>query len=260
MPSQITLGHALITMVEPTADPERLLEYNRWYEHDHAYAGVMAGPGAFAYRRFVATRDLKARRKPTKSALADPVTKGSFIGVYWMEEGPAEEHYAWSFPNTGGLAQAGRMNPDREHVSTSLYDLVHAAQRPDHTVPVEIGLDHPYPGLAVAWVDRAADATLDDVSSWIAGDLLPDLLPGSNAALAALWRPRDYPGMEGTGSGVGERLCLTLFLSADPRTSDTALLDSIESALAASPVATLTLAAEFIPVIPGTTTYLDELW
>ena len=42
--TQIELGHAMVTMIEPTNDPAALAEYNRWYEFDHSYSGVMIGP------------------------------------------------------------------------------------------------------------------------------------------------------------------------------------------------------------------------
>ena len=54
--TQNELGHAMVTMIEPTRDPAELAEYNRWYEFDHSYSGVMIGPGAFSFRRWVATR------------------------------------------------------------------------------------------------------------------------------------------------------------------------------------------------------------
>ena len=38
MGSQIELGHAMLTFIEP--HPDGLVEYNRWYEHDHAYTAV----------------------------------------------------------------------------------------------------------------------------------------------------------------------------------------------------------------------------
>ena len=64
--THVDLGQAMITMVEPTSDPDRLREYNRWYEHDHCYSGVMVGPWAFSYGRFVATRRFLPR--PTRQA------------------------------------------------------------------------------------------------------------------------------------------------------------------------------------------------
>ena len=77
MSKHIELGHALITMIEPNRDTVR--QYNRWYEHDHFLSGVLTGPGAFAGRRFVATRALKDLRFPEASALAKPLDDGSFI-------------------------------------------------------------------------------------------------------------------------------------------------------------------------------------
>ena len=37
----IELGTLLFTMVEPTKGHE--VEYNRWYERDHFYGGVLVG-------------------------------------------------------------------------------------------------------------------------------------------------------------------------------------------------------------------------
>ena len=69
--AHIELGHSMITLVEPHRD--KVEEYNRWYEHDHAYAAVTSAPGCFAYGRFVATRSLKALRYPDPSAVANSV-------------------------------------------------------------------------------------------------------------------------------------------------------------------------------------------
>jgi hypothetical protein len=33
--THIDLGQAMIVMIEPDRDPERLAEWNRWYEHGH---------------------------------------------------------------------------------------------------------------------------------------------------------------------------------------------------------------------------------
>jgi hypothetical protein len=105
--THVDLGHAMITMVEPTNDPARLAEYNRWYEHDHAYSGVMVGPWAFSYGRWVATRALKDLRYPTPSTVADPVDTGSFIAFYWYIKDKVDEHFAWSFPQTAWLNGRG---------------------------------------------------------------------------------------------------------------------------------------------------------
>src|ERR1700720_2275553 len=112
--AHIELGHSLITFVEPHR--EGLAEYNRWYEHDHAYAAVTSAPGCFAYRRFVATRPLKALRYPDPSAVADPVDKGSYVALYWYEQGRVDEVSEFMGKTSPGLVAAGRMNADRDHV------------------------------------------------------------------------------------------------------------------------------------------------
>ena len=252
--THVDLGQALITMVEPTRDPERLHEYNRWYEHDHALAGVMIGPGAFSYRRFVATRDLKALRGPGGS-------EGTFIALYWLLDGSVDEHYAWSFPQTQGLAAAGRMNPDREHVSTSLYDYAGAANRTGWPVPPEIALDHPYGGLVVTWLDRHPDATLDAAVTWVRDAWVPAVLgAGDRIGQALVFTPRDFPGVPGTGVGIGEKVCVAWFLHDDPRADWSTVADAIAAPVADAGVASLSFLGPFVPVVPGTDTYLDQLW
>ena len=56
----IKLGGALITLVEPHRGHE--VEYNRWYERDHFYAGCMIGAWTISGSRYVATAEHKALR------------------------------------------------------------------------------------------------------------------------------------------------------------------------------------------------------
>lgn len=259
--THVDLGAAMITMVEPSRDPARLREYNRWYEHDHAYAGVMVGPGAFSYRRFVATSALKALRAPDPSPLASPTGMGTFIACYWYLAGAVDEHFAWSFPQTAWLHEQGRMNPDREHVSTSLYDFRGARNRPGWPVPPEIALDHPYPALIATWIERAPGADLDDVVRWAHDEWAPEVLAsGSPLAQALTFTPRDFPGAPGTGVGVGEHACVLWFASRDPGTEWAALGSALDDPVTRSTHATLRLRAPFVPTVPGTDTYLDGLW
>lgn len=259
--THVDLGHAMITMVEPTRDPERLAEYNRWYEHDHAYSGVMVGPWAFSYRRWVATCDLKALRSPDPSTVATPIGSGSYIAFYWYLRARVDEHFAWSFPQTQWLTEQGRMNPDREHVSTSLYDFAGSVNRPGWPVPAEITLDHPYSGLIATWLDRAPGADSDAVVTWVLGSWAPGVLvEHSPLAQALVFTPRDFPGIPGTGVGVGEKVLVAWFTPGDPRDDWAAIESALTAPLAISGIATLGLLAPFIPVVPGTPTYADQLW
>jgi hypothetical protein len=259
--THIDLGHAMITMVEPTSDPERLREYNRWYEHDHAYSGVMVGPWAFSYGRFAATRPLKDLRYPSPGTVAEPVDNGSFIAFYWYLKDRVDEHFSWSFPQTQWLTEQGRMNGDRTHVSTSLYDFRGSVNRPGWPVPPEISLDHRYDGLVVTWIDRATDASLADLERWLLDEGLPPVAAeGTSVAQALVFSPRDFPGVPGTGVGVGEKLLVAFFVQTDPREVWDASFAGLGDAVAKSGLGTVGLAAPFVPVVPGTHTHLDDLW
>lgn len=259
--THVDLGAAMITMVEPTRDPDRLREYNRWYEHDHAYSGVLVGPWAFSYGRWVATRPLKDLRYPTPSTVADPVDDGSFIAFYWYLKDKVDEHFAWSFPQTQWLTENGRMNADRTHVSTSLYDFVGSVNRPGWPVPAEIALDHRYPGLVVTWLDRAEGAADGTLESWLLDTCIPSVArDGSPVAQALVFAPRDFPGVPGSGVGVGQKLLVAWFVQRDPRDAWAEHFAGLGDAVKASGLATVGLAAPFIPVVPGTDTYLDQLW
>jgi len=259
--THIDLGSAMITMVEPTDNPERLHEYNRWYEHDHCYSGVMIGPWAFSYGRFVATRALKDLRFPPASTVSNPVDQGSFIAFYWYLADKVDEHFAWSFPATQQLAAEGRMNGERTHISTSLYDFRGSVNRPDWPVPAEVSLDHRYPGVVCLWIDRAEAGSSDALVAWLTGDFLPRVFSEpSTLAQALVFSPRDFPNIPNSGVGVDQKVLVALFVQGDPRDIWESHIAPMADSVAAAGYGTIGLAAPFIAVVPGTDTYLDQLW
>jgi hypothetical protein len=228
----LELGHALITMIEP--DRETLAAYHRWYERDHFLSGVLAGPGAYAGQRFVATRDLKALRWPADSPVAQPVDDGSFITLYWIERDQLTAHTDWGFPEAARLAGLGRMNTDRHHVSTSYYDLVSVTARDADPVPAELALHHPYAGLVVVWSD-------DDVA---------DQLVGGSVGQVVTFRPAAVPGLPGSVMSDPDRDVLVHCCFVDDLSAGWPDLTGVDALLV----------APFVPTVPGTETYLDELW
>jgi hypothetical protein len=257
--SHITLGGSMITLVEPHR--EGLLEYNRWYEHDHAYAAVTTAPGCFAYRRFVATRDLKALRYPADSAVAQPVTTGSFVALYWIEDGRFDECFGFSFAVTPGLAEQGRMNPDRDHVSTGPYLVLGASARGADPVPAELALDHPYPGLVCVWARPAEGTTVAELAAWCRADLDPvTLAAGSPVGQVVDFVQTDYPGGIPPLTGRVDQLVRCYFVDVDPRACWEERFLDLGDRVAAGGRGRVELAAPFIPTVPGTTRYLDELW
>jgi hypothetical protein len=203
---------------------------------------------------------LKELRYPDPSTVASPVTMGSFIAFYWYLADRIAEHFEWAFPQTQWLTEQGRMNGEREHVSTSLYDFCGAVNRPGWPVPAEVALDHPYDGLVVMWLDRTAGTDYPALVEWARDEWLPTLTrDGTPIAQALVFAPRDFPGAPGTGLGTGERLCCAVFLQCDPRDVWADHFAGLAGPVAARGLGSVGLAAPFVPVIPGTETYLDEL-
>src|SRR6202790_914062 len=128
LPNEVKLGGALITMVEPHPGHERA--YNRWYEDDHFYSGAMVGPWMFAGRRWVATRDLLALRYPEDSPLAQPVTLGCYISLYWTSAGHHADAVRWgALAMRDSLYPNGRGFDQRDHIYTAFHQYVLSVAR-----------------------------------------------------------------------------------------------------------------------------------
>ncbi|MCU1386738.1 MAG: hypothetical protein JWL72_76 [Ilumatobacteraceae bacterium] len=255
----LELGHALITMVEP--EPATVVEYNTWYERDHFLSGVLAGPGAFAGRRWVATKALKAERAPIDSPLARPTTIGTFVTLYWIERDQLKAHCDWGFPEAVRLAGLGRMRSDRQHVSTAYYDLVGSTGRGGRPVPIELALHHPYSGLVMIWTSGGDHGD--------AGSSLRRSLAAEGSAIGAVvtFRPTTlpppYPPMPGAVIGatdVDPDSVLAHCCFVDTVIPDPAALRTFAEAAVASSGLTALLIAPFIPVVAGVDPSPSDLW
>ncbi len=257
--AHIDLGHSMITFVEPHR--EHLAEYNRWYEHDHAYAAVTTAPGCFAYRRFVATRRLKALRYPDPSAVANPVDKGSYISLFWFEKDRVADVFDYSFGVSPALAKAGRMNGDRDHVSTGVYDYLGWTGRGRSAVPPEIALDHPWAGLVAVWVRPHAGTSVADLAAWCREKLDADMASGSGPIGQVLdFAQTEFPTGAPPLTGRVDELVRCYFTDADPADAWAGSFAPLGEAVEAGGLGRVELAAPFIPTVPGTDRYQDELW
>jgi hypothetical protein len=204
---------------------------------------------------------LKDLRYPNPSTIANPIDLGSFIAAYFYVDGSADEHFKWSFGAMPTLVAEGRMNPNRTHVNTSLYDFTGSVNREGWPVGAHIALDHPYQGMVALWCDRAPDGDLAQLDLWLRKTLHPSVLTKDGpVAQAHTFSPRDMPGVAGSGVGVGEKLLTLYFLQCDPRDAWAKHFTGLDERVRASGYGTVGLVAPFIPVIPGTNTYLDQLW
>lgn len=261
----VRVGSMLFTLVDPWVGHE--VPYNRWYERDHFYAGCLVGPGLFAGGRWVATRPLKDLRYPEHSPVATPTDRGSYLATYWVHEGMHEEHFTWASRQVHELYAAGRGFDQRTHAHTALYLHRWRWYRDADPVPVELALDHPYPGLVTIHLERSPGNDARAFGQWLSTEALPDLLGDSPVHSVSGWTPvsRDpevdgnAPMELGSPTGGKERLLLLAFCDRPPQEfwdRIRAFTDHIE----ASGQARTLLAAPFVTTIPGTDTYTDQLW
>ena len=258
----IKLGSMLLTVVEPHRGHE--VAYNRWYERDHFYAGCMIGAYQFAGRRFVATAPLKSLRPDGTEVITGEKEKGSYVGCYFVLDGHHDYWNQWAVAQVHQLHAQGRMFEHRDHVHTLLYDFQFEARREADGVPVELALDHPYGGFVPVWIDRKGDGGNDELWSWLVNDLFPSVLPGTAAGLVAGFTPQalrdDAPSDVPRAAASDERTMLLFFLDQSPLDCYDQTIGVFAEKLKASGRAEMVAALPFIPTIPGTDRYTDELW
>ncbi|CAN5593108.1 hypothetical protein BH20ACT2_BH20ACT2_03000 [soil metagenome] len=258
---RISLGSLLFTLVEPHRGHE--VAYNRWYERDHFYAGCMVGPWLFAGRRFVATRALKDLRFGRDPALFGDPDLGSYLALYWVQEGHHDEHFCWALDQVKWLHANGRMFPERDHVHTLLYNHRWTVARDADGVPPELALDHPFAGLVATMVDYADSVGRPQFDAWCAAEL-PGLIAGTPAALclgaSPIPLPADAPVEQPGLDGLRQRSLQLWFLDEIPEHSWGTVFIGFGDAVVASGLGTVSWAAPFVPTIPGTDTYTDQLW
>ncbi|MFE9610141.1 hypothetical protein [Streptomyces sp. NPDC006012] len=256
------LGHALITMVEPHPGHEH--GYNRWYEDDHYIAGAMAMPWMYAGRRWVATRELQLLRYPQESAVAQPVTAGCYLSTYWITAGRYADHMRWTVGINKRLNRDHRVFQDRTHVFTAFQDHATTVYRDGGRGPRDVhALDHPYAGLVVQVVEAGSPDGRADLLAWLRDDHLPKRLAGSPAAMVTVFTPTPLPLDRMTYvkqvEGVGTRLTLLWFLQCDPREVWQEHFTDLDTAVAAGGLGRVEFVAPFLPTVPGTDRYVDEL-
>ncbi len=260
----IRVGSMLFTMVDPNRGHE--VEYNRWYERDHFYAGCLIGPWLFGGSRWVATKELKQMRFPEDSNVAVPVEAGSYLAIYWMLEDYYEEHFDWAIKQVQWLYANDRGFPERTHAHTALFEKPWAVYRDDDPVPLELAHDHRYEGLVVLVMDRADGTDPSDLTDLLKDDAMPELMAGSSIAVGSGWIPIDRgqsdnqaPMDLGTPSGGAERVMQLFFLDDKPQADFDRFKDYAKK-IDDSGKAKVVFAAPFFPTVVGTDTYTDQLF
>jgi len=257
----IKVGSCLFTMVEPRKGHE--VEYNRWYERDHFYAGCMVGAWQFAGRRFVATRDLKALRYPKDSPITPAPETGSYVAIYWVLDGHHNEWNKWAVEQVNWLHANGRMFAERDHIHTLLYDIDWHAGDPEGVGPA-LALDHPYAGLVSVIGDANPDVGRDGAGEWFRSEVLPDLFANTPVDQCISWTPQpllgnapsDVPRAEASDT----RFMHLYFLRERPDAVWDKTFATLGERISDAGIGQIRFASPWIPTIPGTDTYTDQLW
>jgi hypothetical protein len=235
------IGTAVFAYIEPHLGFER--EFNRWYERDHFYAAAMAGPGAFAGARWVATRPCKDVRPPGGTLFGDP-ERGSYLATYWLLPGAQPEWDAWTVAQVDALKAQDRMFPARDHVHTAVYRYDWEASIDDGP-PALVALDRCFDGVVAIAMERE-----DCIDAW-ALELVGEGVP----VAAAFTQERLIMSVLGDAavSDPESHALVLAFVDGDVLS---AWRDRVEPALRDVRVR---FASPFVRTVPGTDRYVDEL-
>jgi hypothetical protein len=251
----IELGGALVTLVEPHKGHE--VEYNRWYERDHFYAGCMIGAWTISGARYVCTRDLKALRYPESSPVVPDNDTGTYLALYWVLNGRFGEWIQWGTEQVKWLIAEDRMFPHRDHIHTLMYK--YRGEFEDHDaegVPVELALDHRSPYLVMIVGEPAADAEPTAIDAWFRARGLGAAVGASFDPIAMhAGAPSDVPRDEAT-----DRFLHLWFVDDDLPAVWEERFAGLGAAFEESGLGSLVFVSPFRATVPGTDTFTDQLW
>lgn len=257
-PIETRLDKAIISLIEPAPGQEQ--DYNRWYEDDHAYISAFALPWVFAGKRWVATRRLREMRTSASNAVTDTVDLGCYLAAYWLIDGRYEDFLAFARPLvTERLVPEGRMKPPRTHIFTNDQDYLGAVYR-DERGPRDIhALSYPYAGLALQVVDAPSAEARPALERWLREDHLPQVLAGSPAAMTLIFAATPPVRPKAGIDWYDRRLTLMTFLETEPDGIWADLFTPQDARIAESGLGKVELSSPFLPTLPGTDRYVDEL-
>ena len=173
MSHRVALEGVVYTLVD--VHPGHDEDFERWYENDHFYAGGTLGPSVLSGRRWYAPRTLRESRWVSPDCLLPDPYAGTNLATYWLTAGGLDAFYDWIRPELGVLRAAGRMFADRTHVNTDGYRLESVVDTPaPSAVRPHVALDHPFPGLFVAYQTPGGDTSGSVAEGTLALAFLPE--------------------------------------------------------------------------------------
>jgi hypothetical protein len=258
---RVALGNAIFALHDP--HPGHEVAFNRFYERDHMFAAIFA-PFTMWAQRWVATAELKGLRYPAEGPFGMPSVRGSYLTMYWIQAGHLDDQQLWTAGFTKVLEDHGRTFQERDVMSATTYEFVGDHTRDEDGVPPELTLAHQYPGAVWTFIERDPGTTLDEVRDWVLGEHAPLVLADAPVASTLAFTPMPkaswWPAAAPEVPGVGDRLVLVHFLETTPTECWDPCFAELGAGIDASGKARTLLVAPFIPTVPGTDRYCDELW
>ena len=138
-----------------------------------------------------------------------------------------------------------------------------ASHDPDG-VPIEIALEHPYAGVGLTMFEASESAGRDKLGAALQGGMLRESLSRSGPSLCLATEPLpigdDMPAYVERPKGLERRILLFTFYPEDPDKAMPAWTRALGDRIEKAGLGRLLFSAPFIPTIPGTDRYADEIW
>ena len=258
VPFDVALEGVVYTLVDVHDGHD--LQFEKWYESDHFYAGGVLGPYVLSGRRWYASKMLRDTRYVSADCpLPDPYA-GTNLGTYFLVTGGLAGFYDWINPQLMQLRSQGRMFADRTHVNTDGYrlerqlDFAGASEVAPH-----VALDHPFPGLFVTYLDPNTPAEPGESVALPPGSLSLSFRPNAGSvSQESLGLAPAQPGMAFPSVGSEPVRVVLTFLTERPSTAtawSTDLAQCVGRLANARPL----WGGGLLPVVPGSRAHLADL-
>jgi hypothetical protein len=251
----VPLSSALLTLVDPDRGAE--VAFNRWYERDHFYGGVLLGPDVFAGARFLARAEEKRLRVIEDGT--DP-NRRTMLAAYWLT-GSGSQYWPWLAEKVPALVEAGRMAPLGGVRDALWWPRLWAVERDPDRTPVELALDRRYPAAALTMVDTTVDADNESLEEDYRKRCVRPLVCGDGLAATVVGAESHPVALAGTRprSGPARVTALWFLESAEPVALE-AFVVAHAKAMVDFPTARTAWLSPFVAAVPGTDAHLDRLW
>ena len=222
--------------------------FNRWYERDHFYAGGVLGPGVISGRRWYSPKRLRdVRYVGDTCPFPDPTVGTNLATYFFTPPSGGDEFRDWVTPQLAELRQQGRMFAERTPVNIGFYTFDQVVDLPG-AIDIEphIALDRPFGAVIATFAAGGVGAP--------ASGSVPD----GTFTLGCTWKPQPAIVAQPDLTPFAPVRLLLTFVRDAPE-PDAAALAAVATTAAHAAGATAMWASAFLPVIPGSDGFVEEL-